>query len=115
MTEVHFVVQEKYFNAIKSGSKVVEGRVNKPKYERLHVGQTVTFQNANGDEKFQAKVTFLHRYSTFKEYLEEETLERCLPGVECVEEGISIYHGFPGYEEDAKLLGVLGIGIELIM
>ena len=44
--------------------------------------------------QFRCKITSIHNYNTFEEYLEKETLEKCLPGIESLENGVGIYRKY---------------------
>jgi len=106
-------VQPHYFSAIASGKKCVEGRLRKPNLASLHVGERIIFENhANADETLQAKITFLHEYTSFQEMLVSEGVEKCLPGISSLEQALAIYHSFPGYKENESA-GVLALGIQL--
>ena len=45
--------------------------------------------------------------------LEYEGLENVLPGCSSVEEGVAIYHGFPGYRQGEAQHGVAAFQIEV--
>lgn len=107
-------VQGNYFSLIKSGKKCVEGRLSKPKFSSLSIGDILIFKNSqNIHETIATRVKFINRYSSFKEMLQKEGLEKCLPGCSSLEEGIAIYHSFPNYENGEKSYGVLAIEFEL--
>ena len=97
------------------GLKTVEGRKNCEKYQKYKVGDTLEFKC--GDDLFATKITYIHKYFGIRDYLEKETLEKALPGVQSMEEGIRIYNKFNSEKERTKLrekygYGVLGIGIK---
>lgn len=116
--ELH--VQPRYFNLILSGQKTVEGRIAREKYCALKPGDWIRFMTEESGSdpsrktlrEFDAKVVGLGRFASFSEMLSFYGLRHCLPGIRTLEEGVSIYHGFPAYEDDAKRLGTIGIEIE---
>jgi|688.fasta_scaffold631073_2 ASC-1-like (ASCH) protein len=120
-----FHVQPRYFNFILAGEKTVEGRIAREKYLSLKPGDAIQFltENSYTDQErveaqpsyktLDARVVSLKRFSSFFEMLTFYGLNNCLPGVESLSEGVQIYHGFPGYEADAKALGTVGIELKL--
>jgi ASC-1-like (ASCH) protein len=49
-------------------------------------------------------------YSTFAEMLRSEGLEKCLPGIFSIEDGVAIYRQFYSKEEEAQF-GVLAFKV----
>jgi len=39
---------------------------------------------------------------SFKSYLEKETLERCLPSIDNIDQGVKIYYKYYNKEDEAK-------------
>lgn len=63
---------EAYFEAIKSGSKKVEVRLNDEKRSKIKVGDLIEFISVpNQDETLIVKVTELRTYNRFKEMYED--------------------------------------------
>jgi ASC-1-like (ASCH) protein len=114
-----FHVQPRYFNLILTGQKTVEGRVAREKYSHLKAGDAIQFltDQSGLDEKspqtLEARVISLKKFGSFSEMLSFYGLKNCLPGVESLSEGVTLYHSFPGYESDATALGTLGIEIKV--
>ena len=65
------------------------------------------------DDSVLTEITGKRSYKTFKEYLETEGLNKCLPGVETIEAGVAIYHKYYTLEDEAKY-GALAIEIKKI-
>ncbi|XP_052172329.1 uncharacterized protein LOC127788256 isoform X2 [Diospyros lotus] len=86
--ELH--VQEPFFSQFRDGLKTVEGRYARGDYNSFDNSQDV------------------HRYASFSEMLEAESLSKVLPGVETIEEGVQIYRKFYS-EEKERSNGVLAI------
>lgn len=112
MTKFKKHVDEPYFTLLKTGKKVCEGRLLKGDFNKMKVSDRIEFDNSIGTDKFMCKIVSVNRYPTFREYLLTETLERCLPGITDIEEGILIYYNFFTKEDEEKY-GVIGITIEL--
>ncbi len=104
-------VQEPWFTHIKEGRKTVEGRLDKGDFSKMKVGETIEWRN-KGD-KFRVKIIGINKYETFREYLETEGLENCLPNVDMVEDGIAVYRKFYSDEKE-KQYGVLAIKVKVI-
>lgn len=105
------------FDLIKNGTKTVEGRKNSPKYQ-LYAKGDILILNC-GDKTIQTRIKYINCYSTIRCYLETETLERALPGIATIDDGITFYNSFTTEQEREMLrkkfgFGFLGIGIELI-
>ena len=102
--------QEPWFSLIRQGKKPVEGRKASPSYKSIKVDDTIEF--FGGQESFICVVEAINRYSSLEEYLRCETLERALPGVKTMDEGIRIYLQWSTREQINKH-GFLGIQVRL--
>lgn len=105
----HKHVSEPWFSLIASGVKTCEGRLCKDDFRAIQVGDILVFHHANAT--CRTRVVCLTTYDTFEEYLQEEGLDACLPGVASIEEGVAVYHQYYSWEEEC-LYGVRGIQIE---
>lgn len=61
----------------------------------------------------QTRITGKAVYPTFREYLETEGLDKCLPGISEMNDGLSIYYKYFTKEEE-KEFGVVAIHLELV-
>jgi ASC-1-like (ASCH) protein len=105
MTTYNKHLSEPWFSLIKIGEKKCEGRMNKGDILEMKKGDYILFENNDfGFQRlFRCKITSIHNYSSFEEYLYHETLEKCLPGIDTIEEGIKIYHKYyPNKEDEIK-------------
>ncbi len=101
-------VQEPWFSHIKSGSKTIEGRLNKGRFESMKVGDLIKFQNNSfQDGSFFRQISEIYKYKTFAEYLGKH-LAQALPGIKSIEDGVAIYRAFYS-EEDEKKYGILAV------
>ncbi|XVF37653.1 hypothetical protein REPUB_Repub20aG0028200 [Reevesia pubescens] len=104
--ELH--VQEPFFTQLKDGLKTVEGRCAVGDYNRIASGALLLFNKC-----LILEVQDVHRYSSFFEMLEAESLQKVLPGVETIDEGIQVYRKFYSKEKEMSY-GVLAIcGVKL--
>lgn len=106
-------VQPQYLTNISNGTKRVEGRVNKPKFQALRADDRIIFQDPNATYTVITSITFIHHYPSFQAMLEQEGLHTCLPNIASVAEGVALYHSFPRYREDEQTFGVIAIGLVL--
>jgi len=104
--------QDPWFSLIRAGKKPVEGRKASPSHTKITVGDTIEF--FCGQERFLCLVEGINRYKSLEEYLQCETLERALPGVRTIEEGIRIYLQWSTKEQINKH-GFLGIQVKKIL
>jgi len=109
-------LSEPWFSLIVLGLKTVEGRKNKGKFKEMKIGDIVEWVNTDFEKRtVLTKIIGKTVYSTFAEYLENEGLEKCLPGMEKygLEHGLSVYFKY-FTKEDEKTFGVVAIKLEFI-
>ncbi len=103
MTEYTKHLSEPWFSLIKLGLKKCEGRLKKGDFAIIKKGDYIKFENNDfGHRSFRVKITSIHNYKTFEEYLTNETLEKCLPGIDTIEQGVGIYHKYYTKEDEDK-------------
>ncbi|GAB4859105.1 hypothetical protein Ancab_010570 [Ancistrocladus abbreviatus] len=102
--ELH--VQEPFFSQLKDGVKTVEGRCALVDYNRIVSGALVLFNKC-----LILEVQDVHCYASFAKMLEAETLEKVLPGVLTIPEGVQIYRKFYT-EEKERVNGVRAICLQ---
>jgi ASC-1-like (ASCH) protein len=95
-------LSEPWFSLIKIGAKKCEGRLNKGDFEKMKKDDFIVFENNDFDfpRSFRCKITSVINYNTFKQYLEHETLMKCLPGIDTIVNGVSIYHKYYNPEDE---------------
>ena len=107
-------VSEPWFTLISMGLKSVEGRKNKGRFKDMRVGDIVLWSNNDfAPREVLTRITGKAEYNTFKEYLETEGLEKCLPGIKDIDVGLSVYFKY-FTKEDEKEFGVVAIRLELV-
>jgi len=107
-------LSEPWFSLISLGLKTVEGRLNKSRFQEMQVGDIVEWHNEDFKErKILTRITEKAEYTNFTEYLEKEGLDKCLPGMPSLEDGLSVYYKYFTKEKEAEF-GVVAIRIELI-
>jgi ASC-1-like (ASCH) protein len=97
-------LSEPWFSLIKIGANKCEGRLNKGDFSEMKKGDNIIFTNNDFEfpRLFRCKITSVHNYSSFKEYLDVEKLEKCLPGINTIDEGVKIYYKYYTQEDENK-------------
>jgi len=107
-------VSEPWFSLIKIGLKTVEGRLNKGRFNRMEIGQIIEWKNDDfGERSVLTRIVAKNEYTTFVEYLNNEGLNRCLPGIDTNDEGVDVYYKYYSKEKEERY-GVVAIHLELI-
>lgn len=107
-------VESEYYDAFVIGQKTIEGRKNKPDgWGCVVKGDTVLLKEKGSNSSRFFTVMETRLYKSIEEYLHKETLERTLPGVTTIEEGVAIYLGFWGSEGTKEVAKHGIIAIEL--
>ncbi|MCR5225346.1 MAG: ASCH domain-containing protein [Alphaproteobacteria bacterium] len=103
-----------YLKWLKDGVKTAEGRVNTEKYQKIKIGDEVTFTDTKSDDFIRGIVTFKHQYVSFEEMLKTEGVKNMLPFLDDsdLEKGVQVYENFPGAERVRKF-GCVAIGIKV--
>ena len=96
-------VDEGWFKYILDGTKTIEGRLNKNKFKLMRNGDIIIF---NGIIK--KEVISVRYYNSFEEYLINEGIDKCLPEVVDINDGINIYREFYSFEDEIKY-GIVAI------
>ena len=104
MTKYTKNLSEPWFSLIKLGIKKCEGRLKKGDFNEIKKGDNIIFENNDFGflRNFTVKITSIHNYKSFKEYLENEKLDKCLPGIDTIENGIKIYYKYYTKEDEDK-------------
>ncbi|KAK1379349.1 ASCH domain-containing protein [Heracleum sosnowskyi] len=105
MINFHLHVRQPFFSHLKDGLKTVEGRCAVGDYTRMSPGALILFNKC-----LVLQVQDVCKYASFSEMLEAESIEKVLPGVKALEQGVQIYRNFYP-EEKERLSGVLAIRV----
>lgn len=108
-------LSEPWFSLIKLGIKTCEGRLHKGDFSRMKKGDIIIFENNDFGTKrmCNVKITSTHKYKSFKEYLEHESLTKCLPGIDNMQEGLSVYYKY-FTKKDEQEFGIVAIKFKLL-
>jgi ASC-1-like (ASCH) protein len=104
MTVYEKNLSEPWFSLIKMKNKSVEGRLNKGDFANMKVGDCIVFTNdeLGFERKFTVEIKKISYYDNFQEYLENETLEKCLPGIDTMDDGLNIYYKYYSKNDEIK-------------
>lgn len=104
MTEYKKNVSEPWFSFMEDGTKQVEGRLCLGDFAVMNEGDIITFTNDEmGFERmFTVTIKQIIKYDNFREYLECEMLEKCLPLVDNIEDGLQVYYKYYSRENELK-------------
>ena len=107
-------IKRPYLKWLKDGIKTAEGRVNSEKYQKIKIGDEITFADTKNGDFIKGIVTSKHEYSTFEEMLRLEGVKNMLPFLEDgdLEKGVQVYQNFPGSKR-IKKFGCVAIGIKV--
>jgi len=114
--EVKYIenVSEPWISMIQTGIKTVEGRLKRKNFSLMRVGDMVEWINSEYEMKrVKTIIKEIREYRTFREYLESEGLERCLPEIKDIESGIMVYYKYYT-EEDERKYGIVALRLERI-
>jgi ASC-1-like (ASCH) protein len=102
-----------WFQFVKEGSKTYEGRALFSTIKRLQIGDQIRFSHHTeaSFEPFCKNIKAIWKFSTFEQALKNLPLDKVLPGVRTVEEGVQIYFGYVSLGTQ-KLKGVCMIELE---
>ena len=96
MTTYEKNVYEPWFSLIYVKIKTVEGRLNKGDFANMNIGDCIVFTNNEFGYERICKIVIKNicYYDNFQKYLENETLEKCLPTIDTIENGLNVYHKY---------------------
>jgi ASC-1-like (ASCH) protein len=107
-------LSEPWFTLIALNIKTVEGRKNKLKFKDLTVGDTIQFYNDDFMLRtVETKIVSKTIYSSFREYLIQEGIDRCVPGQPTLNHALSVYYKYYS-EEDVADCGVASFTLQQI-
>ncbi len=103
-----------YLTWLKERIKTAEGRVNGPKYQKIHVGDGIKFVDTKTHRFIQGTAAFKRDYPSFEEMLKNEGVRNMLPFLKDSDltEGILVYRNFPGSDR-VRQFGCTAIGIRI--
>jgi len=110
-------VHSPWFEALFRGDKLHEGRCNMRNSAKMQIGHILEIGLAKDNKRvitqatFQRKIKNILKFKSFEEALQTLPLQRVLPGVASVDDGVAIYHKYVS-QENEQAHGVLMIELE---
>ena len=97
-------LSEPWFSLIQLRIKTVEGRLNKGDFADMKIGDIILFTNNEFGfkRKFEIKIKNITYYDNFQTYLENEILEKCLPNIDNIEDGLKVYYKYYNKSDELK-------------
>lgn len=107
-------LSEPWFSLIYLGIKSVEGRLNKGQFKGMKVNDEIKWINEDfNNREVITRIVSKQKYPTFKDYLKGEGLEKCLPTISSIENGLSVYYKYYS-KEDESTHGIIAIRLDVI-
>ncbi len=106
----------KWYENIVNGKKIIEGRLYDEKRKKIGIGDCIIFKpvgHMTRNTLLYTVVLGLRHYNSFREMLEKEGIERVLPGVYDLNEGVEVYREYYSVEDEKKY-GVIAIELGLL-
>lgn len=114
-----------YYEYVKNKIKIYELRVYDDKRKSIKINDLWQFKGTpgsletssdNDNESFKTKVVTIKIYKSFREAIHDTGLEKLLPQISDLEEGIKIYENFDNnnYKINAEIYGVVRFQLEVI-
>lgn len=108
-------IRQDYLKSIREGRKIVEGQIYKGIFTNLRQGNQIIFIANNDPYNFvRCKVISTKRYNNFKEMLQAEGFQNCLPHAPSLQKASDIFNSMFGYREQVAIYGAIAIRIEVI-
>ena len=106
--EYTITIKQPWFDLIKSGKKTIEGRLNSGLFARLQKNDIIIWLHQN--MRLKVKIIDIRRYDSFYSMLKKEGLDKVLPNIDNIDDGVKIYRQY--YSEEKEKNGVLAIEFE---
>lgn len=105
-------LQRKYFDQIRNGQKIYEGRLYDEKRRLIEIGDIIEF-TCEG-ESFQRMVSQIILADTFALGLWSVGYELCIPDAKSLDEAVDVYMSIPSYARDESKYHVVFFKLDLI-
>jgi ASC-1-like (ASCH) protein len=108
-------IPDRPWQAIKNGTKKVEGRVYRhtTPYQDMKAGDTITFINEGSQEKLITLIKYVNHYRDVRTMLQTEGVENVLSSGGSVEDGVRNFEAFTDYKANIPFYGIYAICVSL--
>lgn len=109
-------VSEPWFSLIKCQLKRVEGRLLKGDFLEMNKGDYITWTNNDlgFSRSCKTMITSVHHYNNFKDYLNSEGMNKCLPGIDNLDQGLSVYYRYFSKQQEQSF-GIVAIRLKKVL
>lgn len=97
-----------YFDHIFNGKKIYQKR------QKIKLLDNIKCFDRSSTRVFNVRIIELSYFENFSDAIKEVGIEKILPDIKSLDEGIEIYKSFPNYSEGVKKYGALRMKFELI-
>lgn len=106
-------LSQPWFDFIKNGVKIIEGRLDRGDFAVLMPEDKILFYNCDDkNQEILTLVTKISRYETFSQLLEQEGVKNVIPGSD-LEDAVRIYRMYYD-KQDELTYGVVAIHLKVI-
>jgi len=114
-TIIRCSLRKEYVEAIRSGAKTYEGRVNTNSFKDYLPGQTVQWYFGSEDrDKVLTKIISRTCFPTFESMLSNIGFKKFLPRAKSMRDAVNLYHSISGYQKKVVRNGALALEICVI-
>lgn len=108
-------LSEPWFSLMAVGCKTVEGRLNSGDWSSMEDGSLIDWYNDDFGIKREFRTVIISKqvYKSFTSYLIAEGLNKTLPTIENLEDGLKIYYSYYKSKDEEKY-GVVAFELEVI-
>lgn len=108
------------FKFVESGEKTIETRpynpLKKRNYSKVKPGDTLIFHSLDSGRKIEKTATFTHVYKSVEDMVENEPVEKILPGIKTPKNLLKVYEEVKkkwgkDYARILEKYGIVAIGI----
>ena len=108
-------LSEPWFSLMAVGCKTVEGRLNKGDWTSIEEGDHIDWYNDDFGVKREFRTVILSKrvYQSFTSYLITEGLNKTLPTIENLEDGLKIYYLYYKPKDEEKH-GIVALELQVV-
>lgn len=114
-------IESTLVEAIRTGEKTIEARLGKPRFLRIHEGDSVSIREdfwyedkilESLSHALTIKITQVLYFETFKEMIDAIDFQAAVPSAQTSDEALALYKKFYS-AEDEKEYGVVALSFEI--
>jgi ASC-1-like (ASCH) protein len=108
-------LSEPWFSLMAIGCKTIEGRLNRGDWHSIEEGDCIDWYNDDFGLKRGCKTVIISKniYKCFESYLYTEGLNKTLPTIKNIEDGLKIYYSYYKPEEEEKY-GIVALELQVV-